>query len=279
MHSKAGAVVHGVGLFVLALLVGAPAGAQVVPGTLSGSITGEAGAAVRDAAIAVTHVATRQGAAAARSDSAGRYQVPNLVPGTYDVSVSAPGFRTSVATVTIAAAAHQTLNLTLRAALALTDLGFSSAQTQGSAADQARLDKRSHMLQLHQRLGLIAVVPLAATLITSTIASGRSSSATARGLHGVLGAVTAALYLTSASYAIFAPKVSGTKTRGPIRLHKMLALIHGPGMLLTPVLGAMAFAQRSRGERVHGLASAHGAVAAVTAAAYGAAILSVSIKF
>jgi hypothetical protein len=62
-------------------------------------------------------------------------------------------------------------------------------------------------------------------------------------------------------------------------LHKALAWIHGPGMILTPILGAMAFDERSRGEKVHGIASAHGAVAIVTAAAYGAAILSVSIKF
>jgi hypothetical protein len=83
----------------------------------------------------------------------------------------------------------------------------------------------------------------------------------------------------SAYYAIRAPKIPGTETRGPIRLHKALAWIHGPGMILTPILGAIAFDQRSRGEKVHGIASAHGAVAIVTAAAYGAAILSVSIKF
>jgi len=50
-------------------------------------------------------------------------------------------------------------------------------------------------------------------------------------------------------------------------------------MILTPVLGALAYRQRDRGEKVHGIASAHGAVAGVTAAAYGAAMLSVIIKF
>jgi hypothetical protein len=62
-------------------------------------------------------------------------------------------------------------------------------------------------------------------------------------------------------------------------VHKALAFIHGPGMILTPILGAIAFDQRSRGEKVHGIASLHGAVAGVTAAAYGAAMLSVMIKF
>ena len=50
-------------------------------------------------------------------------------------------------------------------------------------------------------------------------------------------------------------------------------------MILTPILGAMAFEQKSHGERIHGIASAHGAVAYITAAAYGLAIVSVSIKF
>ncbi len=61
-------------------------------------------------------------------------------------------------------------------------------------------------------------------------------------------------------------------------MHKVLAWIHGPGMILTPILGAIAFDEKSKGERVHGIASAHGPVAIVTAAAYGAAILSVTFK-
>jgi hypothetical protein len=50
-------------------------------------------------------------------------------------------------------------------------------------------------------------------------------------------------------------------------------------MVLTPILGALAYNQRSAGEKIHGIASAHGAVAATTAIAYGLAVLSVSIKF
>jgi hypothetical protein len=50
-------------------------------------------------------------------------------------------------------------------------------------------------------------------------------------------------------------------------------------MVLTPILGALAYRERSNGQRVHGIASAHGAVAAITGVAYGAALLSVAIKF
>ncbi|HVR07042.1 MAG TPA: hypothetical protein VMW75_03275 [Thermoanaerobaculia bacterium] len=161
----------------------------------------------------------------------------------------------------------------------LEDLGFGSEQTQGSAQSQALLDKRSHMLKIHQRLGLITTVPLVATIFSGGLAGGRSTSSSGRDLHAGLGALTATLYMTTAYYAVFAPKLPGTEVRGPIRLHKALAWIHGTGMILTPILGAIAFDQKNRGEKIHGIASAHGAVGAVTAAAYGLAILSVSLKF
>ena len=135
------------------------------------------------------------------------------------------------------------------------------------------------MLKIHQRLGLIATVPLIATIATSTLAAGRNSTATGRDIHGALGVMTTDLYFTSAYYVIRAPSIPGTTPHGPIRLHKALAWIHGPGMVLTPILGSMAYAQRSRGEKVHGIASAHSTVADVTYVAYGLAILSVSIRF
>ena len=91
--------------------------------------------------------------------------------------------------------------------------------------------------------------------------------------------MTAGMYFMTAYFAIRAPRIPGTTTRGPIRLHKALAWIHGPGMILTPILGAMAFSQENNGEKVHGIAKAHGAVATVTYAAFGLAVLSVSIKF
>jgi hypothetical protein len=161
----------------------------------------------------------------------------------------------------------------------LSDLGISPEQTQGNAREQALLDKRTHMLKIHQRMGLITTVPLIATVVTSLGAGGRSTSAASRDLHVALGGVTGDLYFITAYYAIRAPRVPGTETRGPIRFHKAMAWIHGPGMILTPILGAMAFDQKSNGEKVHGIASAHGPVAIVTAGAFGAALVSVSFKF
>lgn len=160
----------------------------------------------------------------------------------------------------------------------LQDLGFTAEQTRGNLLDQATLDKRSRMLKMHQRFGLITLIPLLATVITSNNAT-REGSSSGRNLHGALGVVTAGMYITSASFALRAPKLPGAETRGPIRLHKALAWIHGVGMILTPILGAMARSQLNRGERVHGIAAAHSAVADVTIAAYAAAIGSVAVKF
>ena len=161
----------------------------------------------------------------------------------------------------------------------LGDLGITPDQSQGSAADQARLDRRSHMLKMHQRFGLITLGAMAATIAVSGLASGKNSSAVGRDIHGGVGAVTADMYFMAAYYAIRAPRIPGTPVRGPIRLHKALAWVHGPGMILTPILGAMALAQEQNGEKVHGIAKAHSAVAAVTYTSFGLAFLSVAIKF
>jgi hypothetical protein len=161
----------------------------------------------------------------------------------------------------------------------LSDLGFPTEQTKPDPKMQALLDKRTHMLKIHQRMGLLTTAPLLATLLTSVNAGGKNTSNTDRTVHTILGATTADLYFITAYYAIRAPRVPGTKTRGPIRFHRAMAYIHGPGMILTPILGAMAYSQKNNGEKVHGIAAAHGPVAIVTAGAFGAALLSVSLKF
>ncbi len=167
----------------------------------------------------------------------------------------------------------------------LQDLGFSADATQGSAQQQALLNKRTHMLKVHQTLGLITLAPMVGTLVASGGAKakgGKGSSpviepSTANlDLHAALGGLTAGMYFATAYYAIRAPKVPGTETRGAIRLHKELTWIHGPGMILTPILGILAYNQENQGERVHGVASAHAPVAWVTVAAYGASIVAVS---
>ena len=161
----------------------------------------------------------------------------------------------------------------------LGDLGLTPADTEGSAARQALFDRRTHMLKLHQRFGLITVIPVAAACITAIGAPakrGDYSNTADRDLHVALGATAVAMYALTASYAIRAPKVSNEHARGGVKWHKYLIYVHAPGMVLTPILGAIAFNQINSGQKVHGIASAHSGVAAATAISYGAAIIAVS---
>jgi Carboxypeptidase regulatory-like domain len=276
MISKRSPFVLRVGVVLLCLLVAIPLEGQATGAGLSGTVADVSGKPISDARISAKSVSTGR-VTEVQADSAGRYERLNLEPGEYDVSVSAPGFTTTTTRVTVTTG-PQTLDLTLRGLLSLEDLGFAAAQAQGSAADQARLDKRSHMLKLHQRYGLIAAVPLAVTVLTGAFAGGRSTSSSGRNLHAALGLTSVGLYSVSAYYAIAAPKIPGARTSGNTRWHKALAWVHGTGMILTPILGDMACQQRHRGEKVHGIASAHGGVAVATVAAYAAAILTESLK-
>lgn len=166
----------------------------------------------------------------------------------------------------------------------LEDLGFAPQQTQAHEQLQAILEKRAHMLKIHQRLGLITAIPMAASLITGPMASSKGKNGqtftapTSANLdfHAALGGATTALYFTTAYYAAFAPRVPGTSRHGAVRMHEALAFIHGPGMILTPILGIMAYKQENSGEKVHGIASAHSAVAITTVSAYAASIVAVS---
>jgi hypothetical protein len=298
MNARAAKLVLGVGILMLPLLIAEPFGAQVAGATLSGTVTAS-GAVLPNAKISVKNLDTGQ-STATQSDSAGLYNLSNLTPGDCEITISADGFGTKVAKATLIRGATLTMNAALAApqaqpqsptdnlpnapsssktAPSLQDLGFPPDQTQGNAKEQALLDKRTHMLKIHQRLGLIAAIPLIASVATSVGAGGKNTSNTDRNVHMVLGAAASGLYFTSAYFAIRAPRVPGTETRGPIRFHKAMAWIHGPGMILTPILGAMAYSQKSHGEKVHGIAAAHGPVAIVTAGAFGAALLSVSLKF
>ncbi len=161
----------------------------------------------------------------------------------------------------------------------LGDLGISPTQVHGDDRTQALLDKRTHMLKVHTRLGLITAVPILAACISGAGATpdrGTYGSTTSRDVHVGIAGLAVGMYGLTAYYAAAAPRIGHEPARGGIKLHKYLIYVHAPGMVLTPILGAMAFNQINSGQHVHGIASAHQAVAVTTALAYGASILAVS---
>ena len=275
MNSKAATFGARAGVVLLWTLLAISLQAQAPAAVLSGTVTDPAGKAVAGARVSAKNTVTGS-ATEAVTDSAGHYDGLSLPPGDYEVSVAAPGFSTTITRLTVTTGGRQTVNLNLRGQISLEDIGF--AQAQGSAADQARLDKRSHMLKLHQTYGLIATIPLVATVISGGGATGRDTSSGSRNLHAALGLTSFGLYSISAYYAIAAPRIAGTKTSGNTKWHKALAWVHGAGMILTPALGAMAYDQKRKGEEVHGIAKAHGGVAVATVVAYAVAMATEILK-
>src|ERR1039457_6520777 len=197
----------------LGLVVSVPAllFAQPAAGTLRGKLTDPSGAVVANATVTATNIDNGQ-TRTATTGADGGYEFTMLPVGNYRVKFEAAGFKI----LEIASATVGTTQAVADGKLepgastpSLGDLGFTPDQSQGSAQDQARLDKRSRMLKTHQRLGLINTAPLVATLFFAKGASGHNSTSEGRDLHAILGGVTAGMYLTTASFAIFAPKIPG----------------------------------------------------------------------
>jgi hypothetical protein len=276
--------------------------------TLSGTATDAKGKPIANAAVSLKPATGPP--SEAHTDADGNYSIPNLAPGDYTLSASGDGLSSRQIKVTITTAPRQTVDLLLMPGEAqqgqelpnapsaapqppasnappspsLADLGFSPEQTKANAQLQATLEKRTRMLKIHQKLGLITTIPMAAALITGPMAKAKGKNGETiqepttvnLDVHAALGGATAALYYTAAYFAIAAPRVPGTTKHGGIRWHEALAFVHGPGMILTPILGVMAYNQENSGEKTHGIATQHGTVAYITAIAYGASIIAVS---
>jgi outer membrane receptor protein involved in Fe transport len=103
-------------LWLLALItfLVRPMYGQVAGATLSGTVTDSSGAAIPGSQISIKNVATGV-STAATANSVGFYSAPNLVPGSYELSASAPGFTTEVRSgITLQVGAQQVLNFSLR---------------------------------------------------------------------------------------------------------------------------------------------------------------------
>src|SRR4029079_14710903 len=70
------------------------ANAQVSGATLSGTVSDPSGAVIAGAQVSIVNRQTGD-ARAVTTDTSGLYSAPNLLPGTYDVTVGATGFSTT----------------------------------------------------------------------------------------------------------------------------------------------------------------------------------------
>ena len=87
--------------------------AQVVGATLSGTITDPSGAVIPSAQVAIRNTATGV-VRTVTSNADGVYVAPNLDPGDYDVTATAPGFNAENTKLTLTVGSNQALNLTMK---------------------------------------------------------------------------------------------------------------------------------------------------------------------
>jgi hypothetical protein len=114
MYPKTIQFVLFVWIFGLCLVNSRPLRAQVSGGTLSGSITDPSGAVVANAQIVIKNSATGV-AKSVTTNTDGFYSAANLLPGDYEIAVSAPGFNTEIKKgLTINVGSQPVFNLALQ---------------------------------------------------------------------------------------------------------------------------------------------------------------------
>jgi hypothetical protein len=112
--SRGGAVkLLTLGALALSLLISPPIWAQVAGAKLSGTVTDPTGAVMPDVALSVKNLATGV-TTTGKTNAVGFYTVPNLLPGTYEVTSTAPGFKTNVRSgIRLDVGAEKVLNISM----------------------------------------------------------------------------------------------------------------------------------------------------------------------
>ncbi len=117
--------------------------------------------------------------------------------------------------------------------LELSDLGFNQQQLTSDPILELKLQERKRKLELHQYSALTALTLMTGAMLTS----GHGVSTDTHKWLGIAGGIA---YYSAAYYAITAPSIENIENSGNTKWHKRLAWIHGPAMILAPILGYLA---------------------------------------
>ncbi len=155
----------------------------------------------------------------------------------------------------------------------VSDLGFTQADLQ-SDLSQKDLNTREDMLKIHQILGVVTAVPMWTEFVLGlTTASNVSNGSTDTTLHTTLGLATAALYFTTASFEMFAPKPKNKKKSGNSGIHETLSWIHFPLMIVVPLLGDMMNDRIANNQPLGNLPAVHGVLATALVLSYTTSLM------
>ncbi len=115
-------------VLILVVLSSVPSSAQVTGATLSGTITDSSGGVVPDSRVVITNVATGV-TTNVTTNSDGFFTAANLLPGEYNVTISAKGYTTQERTgISLTVGAQQVFDLTLRVGSASTEVMVVTAE-------------------------------------------------------------------------------------------------------------------------------------------------------
>ena len=170
--------------------------------------------------------------------------------------------------------------------LSVEDLGFKTEAPSQDADLDKRKARRKWMLTTHQVLGFVT-----AALLTATMASGeegeeeehntaqKGDSEQASATHKNLGIASGVMYVTTAAFSILAPTPPGLEPSGSSLWHRRLAWVHGPAIVLAPILGNMANESLKKNEDPSGLAALHKPVVAIGYTAFMLSLVSLYVEF
>jgi hypothetical protein len=164
-------------------------------------------------------------------------------------------------------------NVSSKNSLNVNDLGFTQADLQ-SDLSQKDLDTREDMLKIHQILGVVTEVPLLTEFVVGIATSNNvANGSTNTTLVTDLGWATLALYATTASFEIFAPKPKNKKRSGNTGIHEALSWIHLPLMILVPLTGDMLNDRIANNQPLGNLPVVHGVMATALVLSYTTSLL------
>ncbi len=132
-------------LVVVLLLANGPAAAQVLYGSAVGKVEDQSDAAVPDAVVSLVNKATDQ-TRETKTDADGRYSLVNLLPGSYELSVAASGFRKFVRT-----GVEVTINTVARVDVRLEVGQLTEQVTVSASATMLQTDKADVHVELDAR--------------------------------------------------------------------------------------------------------------------------------